>query len=176
MDTLQLQHILLSDQLTRRQYGGVLPADRVPDRIPGRPIGYIVNTDPSTLPGRHWVAFHFPADSKQPAIFWDSYGRGPNSYNASFTDFLNKNSEQWTYNKRTLQGAYSTVCGQYCVYFLLKMARHVPLSNIVAVFSHDKKHNDFMINQFIRHHFHINSHVKDRAFMSQQLARALYTY
>ena len=46
----------------------------------------VANTDPSSKPGTHWVAFYFPSKGK--GEFFDSYGHPPIYYNNSFKNFL----------------------------------------------------------------------------------------
>ncbi len=172
MDTQQLKRVMLSDNALKLRYGGVLPADYLPETVPSRPISYIVNVDPSSKPGSHWTAFDFSADGS--AYFFDSYGNAPEQYDEHFKHFLDNNSCRWMYNRIHLQGPLSSVCGQYCLYFLLKRARNVPLNKIVSVFSANAQNNDQMVNDFIRSHFNVNSRVYDSEFIVKQIARALY--
>ena len=48
------------------------------------PGSYVVNTDPSTAPGGHWVAMFF--NNPRSAEFFDSYGLHPLVY--GLTDFF----------------------------------------------------------------------------------------
>ena len=51
--------------------------------------------------------------------FFDSYGKQPIHYNKHFLDFMNINAVEWQHNKIQLQSAFSTVCGQYGIYFCI---------------------------------------------------------
>ena len=57
MDTLQIERILKNDFCTKKIFKGVYPKNRLP--IVEYPGSYVVNTNPSTAPGEHWVAVFF---------------------------------------------------------------------------------------------------------------------
>ena len=71
MNTLQIKRALERNTFTKKIFGGVFAADEVP-KIITSPCGFVANTDPSTEPGTHWVAFYFP--SREKGEFFDSYG------------------------------------------------------------------------------------------------------
>ena len=50
-----------------------------------------------------------------------------------------ENEVEWEHNKTQLQSAFSTVCGQYCIYFLYHRCRRRSMSSIVNSFENDKK-------------------------------------
>ena len=72
MNTLQIKRALERNAFTKKIFGGVFAADEVPQIIDTFPYGFVANTDPSTEPGTHWVAFYFPSRDK--GEFFDSYG------------------------------------------------------------------------------------------------------
>ena len=57
--------------IQKKIFDGVFPADEVP-KLNTFPCGFVANTDPSTEPETHWVAFYFP--SREKGEFFDSYG------------------------------------------------------------------------------------------------------
>ena len=68
-----LERCLRSDFKTRKIYGGVLPIDRLPlYRLRRKPRVYILNTDDSSGPGKHWVLVYFSAQMR--GVYFDSYG------------------------------------------------------------------------------------------------------
>ena len=69
--------------------------------------------------------------------FFDSYGKHPIHYNKHFLDFMNRNAVEWEHSKIQLQSAFSTVCGQYHIYFLY-CGRKRTMSSIVNSFVNDK--------------------------------------
>ena len=82
--------------------------------------------------------------------FFDSYGKHPIHYNKHFLDFMKRNAVEWEHNKIQLQSAFSTVCRQYCIYFLYHCCRKRTVSSIVNSFVNDKLHNDQMVYDFVR--------------------------
>jgi hypothetical protein len=114
MNTAQITHALEQDPVTSKKFCGVLPSDKLPQTIDRYPCGFVANTDPSSEPGTHWVAFHFPWEEK--GEFLDSYGHARQYYRKSFGDFLK--SRAWDFNRHKLQSAWSDVCGQYCLFYL----------------------------------------------------------
>ena len=64
MNTLQIKRALERDTFTKKIFGGVFAADELPKIMNTFPCGFVANTDPSTEPGTHWVAFYFPSREK----------------------------------------------------------------------------------------------------------------
>ena len=58
-------------------------------------------------------------------------------------------SETWTFNDTVLQAPFSSVCGHYCVYFLLHKSRDFTTSEIVSRFSKNLFENDRSVAQFV---------------------------
>jgi len=71
----------------------------------------IVNADPYTERGSHWLAVHFHPKSSS-AYYFDSYGILP--FVPNILAFIRRNCRTWDHNKRQLQGLSSDVCGKYC--------------------------------------------------------------
>ena len=65
MNTFQITRGLEQDPITSKNFCGVFPSDTLPQSIERYPCGFVVNTDPSSEPGTHWVAFYFPSESKR---------------------------------------------------------------------------------------------------------------
>ena len=151
MNTIQIKTALLSDSTSRKKFCGVFPADHLPETLETFPCGFVANTDPSSEPGRHWVALYFP--SKETAEFFDSYGQPPDLYGKFFEDFLDKHSYEWEFNSHKLQSTWSNVCGQYCIFYLSHRARGYSMKNIIQLFSDDTKINDRKVYQFVRDRF-----------------------
>ena len=93
---------------------GVFPSDLLPSFIPQHDCTVIVNADPHTKGGSHWLAIHFePRTSK--AFYFDSFGQKP--YISNIQDLIRNNSTVQEYNTVRLQGLTTTLCGQYCCLF-----------------------------------------------------------
>ena len=72
-DTIQIERILEKDSYTKKIFKGVYPKDLLPTvEYPG---SYVLNTNPSSSPGEHWVGVHFTDVGS--AEYFDSYGLHP---------------------------------------------------------------------------------------------------
>jgi len=123
------------DQINTPYYG-VYPRDRIP-RLMQTPAGIIVNTDPHSKPGTHWVAIY--VDEYRRGAFFDSYGRPPLR---EFASFMQRNSVVSEYSHRMLQDVSSNVCGEYCVLYLYYRSIGVGMSEFLDLFSSDTVVND----------------------------------
>lgn len=152
MNTSQLTCALNCDIYLKFVDKYVLAADQLPKiSIRQFPCVFIVNTDSSTEPGKHWVAFYF--DEYKNGEFFDSYGNTPQSYNRRFLNFLRQNALSYRYNDKKLQNDYSDVCGQYCVYFLMFRARKYSMQRIVGNLSFE--YNDQYVYDMIKDVFYM---------------------
>ena len=57
-------------------------------------------------------------------------------------NFMNKRCSEWTSNDRIYQRPISTVCGQYCVAFLMFRCRNVSMHAFIRLFTTDLVAND----------------------------------
>jgi hypothetical protein len=122
MNTAQITHLLQANPFTRDVFLGVYPRDRLPRSVDkNRPRAYVCNTAPHQEEGEHWVAIYI--DEHGCGEYFDSYGLPP--LHPSFVNFLNKQSINWTYNDKQLQGLTTSVCGHFCIgysiYFIAAM-------------------------------------------------------
>ena len=86
----------------------------------------IINSDPHTKDGSHWLAFHFEPKSSK-AFYFDSYGHPP--YNPHTQAFIRRNCTVWDYNTIQLQGPTILVYGKYFCLFALFMDRRFAQNN-----------------------------------------------
>ena len=152
MNTQQLQSILSQDQCTGPIFGGVYSSDCLPKKAPWGKRIFIANTDPSSQPGRHWVAFYFGKDGV--CNYFDSYGLPP--LRAEFVSFMERNADSWVNNERRVQNPYSTLCGEYCLFFAAHMCRGLKMSQILKLFDDDKRLNDAMVVDFVHNYFNFS--------------------
>lgn len=104
-----------------RNFGGVFACDRIPRRMtPRRWI--VVNLDPSYMKGSHWVVLG-------KGEYFDPLGLPPK--NRDVLDALRRDRRFWV-NSMPLQSALTTVCGHYCIYYILMRCRNVSPTKIVT--------------------------------------------
>lgn len=153
MNTTQIAHALEQDPIASKKFCGVFPSDLLPESIERYPCGFVANTDPSSQPGKHWVAFYFPSEQK--GEFFDSYGKAPDYYDISFRNYLGQQSYEWDFNRRKLQSVWSDVCGQYCMFYLSYRTRGHSMNKIVNMFDNNTMSNDNKVFSFVNRHFNI---------------------
>mgnify|MGYP001795783191 len=126
MNTTELVNILRTDQHTRVLNPAVKPLNHFLEEPLNRPSMTIVNLDSCDEPGSHWVAVYVPlyGDTE----YFDSYGDKPNGL--FFLKFQELNTKI-VYSNSSFQGI-STVCGQYCLIFLLLRSRNYLLDEIIS--------------------------------------------
>lgn len=105
---------------------------------------WIVNTDTCGGRGLHWVAFHFPP--KGPIEVFNSLGNCPDYYHKRFQNILILNG----YVDSRIQSETSTLCGHYCIYFILQRLKGRSMNDIVPDFNVFNAHaNDRLVSGFI---------------------------
>lgn len=146
MDTITICQYACSDPQIRRTFGGVFASDSLPQRI-GKFNTFIINLDPHTLPGSHWIAIKFNSLDKSVIVF-DSYGLPP--INKNILSFLKRNARIIHYNSQCFQEKFTNTCAHFCLYFLYKSVRFQNLDDLTE---NNKKQNEMFILLFIRQNF-----------------------
>lgn len=124
MDTRQIYNTLRRHPKSRLVFLDCVPADRIP--FSGmHPYTVVVNTDVASRPGHHWVAIYAPSPTT--VEYFDSYGDPPTD---RILDYLQR-FDVIRRNTDVLQSLMSSVCGQYCIYFILKRAAGESFDSIV---------------------------------------------
>ena len=90
----------------------------------------IVNADPHTKGGSHWLAVHFRTKSSYPYYF-DSYSIVP--FVPEIMEFVQRNYTTWDRKRRQMQSLNSDVCGKYCCLFSLYVDRGYTPEKCVAL-------------------------------------------
>ena len=105
----------------------------------------VCNTHDSDRPGEHWVAMY--VDTERRGDYFDSYGQQPQ--HVGFVDFMTEHCSTWSTNERTLQSPLSTVCGQYCVAFLMFRCRDASMNAFTRLFTTDLVANDCRVFDWV---------------------------
>ena len=140
MDTLQILCALRDV----KSFAGVFPSDLLPHSIP-HDCTIIINADPHTKEGSHWLAVRFMPKSSS-AYYFDSYGLPPTLV-PDIYDCIRRNSTVCDYNKRRMQGWTSDVCGQYCCLFALYADRGYNPQHFVGLWGEEKGSADIHIGR-----------------------------
>ena len=148
MDGSTIDRALRNNAVTRRIYRGVASADDTAACL-RRPGFYVYNTDPSWLPGKHWIAQY--NDGTGRILHFDSYGLPPFGEMAAALDASCPSTTAIAYHDRRLQGAEKT-CGHYCLYYALHTAQP-SVYGMDAFDEDDLNGNDLKVTAIVEHVF-----------------------
>lgn len=79
------------------------------------------------------------------SFYFDSFGNSPPKEICNFLDRNSKN--KWLYNKNKYQGDLSTLCGYYCIIFLLKCPN---IFKFYKLFSPCSSNNELKLKKFFK--------------------------
>ena len=136
MNAHEIDHAL--KRVCGKAFDGVFSADMLPEK----PRLLVINTDPASRPGRHWVCMWVKNGYGE---YFDSFGQPPT---ANFERYLNEHCVSWTFNRKQLQSVVSRFCGHYCIYFCVLRSRGVDMSKVVNSFTTDTSLNDVLVHRF----------------------------
>lgn len=131
MNSKEITNALLKDPHARRVFRGVFPRDKLPRSVNvTQPGAYVINTDNSSGPGKHWVCVWFTGLGD--AEYFDSFGLPPTE--PTIKNFLFRQCSRYKFNQRLLQSLTSSACGFYVLYYVMMKSRGVGLTRIQRVF------------------------------------------
>lgn len=154
MNSYELKCVIDCDLEVRGKVIGIFPADRIPKKLPTEPYGLIVNTDPHYLPGKHWIAFYVEHGKVEA---FDSYGNTPSRYSSYIKQFMQRFTRVES-NTKELQSLNTSVCGQYCLFYLMCRCRGYEMTDIVNIFNDNLNMNDQFVYTFIDDRFYCCMH------------------
>jgi len=168
MNKLELRTQLRAHPDTKSIFVDAKSSDTLPARArKRRPCAYISNTAKAHEPGEHWVCFYFNKldAAAEPNEYFDSTGQPPML--ASFRQLL---GESYIFNRRMLQSPLSTVCGQYCMYYIRMRSKGFSPEEIIEQFSsEDLLANDRKVNAAARKHFGTKHDIYDARFLRPRI-------
>ena len=100
----------------------------------------VCNTDPSSEPGDHWVVLHVTGGVGE---YFNSLGRVICHY--EFSQFL---GGEYRYESVQIQGLFTSVCGQYCIFYTSLRARGHSMDDIVHVLYFQRADSDRFVTCF----------------------------
>ena len=152
MNGSEIERALRSDRITGEKFVGVFASDSLP-KDKEYPGAYIVNTDPSSKPGQHWIAFFLPEPGR--IEVFDSFGKDPVTYSTDFAKWIGKDHVQ--NSRKTLQSNSTTVCGNFCLFFILLRCYDVTFKDIASILTSNTALNDKFVHKFINKFFNIKT-------------------
>jgi len=122
-------------------FKGVFALDKISQNCKNG--SFIINTDPSTKPGEHWVAVVI---KKGIGEYFDSFGNPP--YHREILNFLERNcSHNWWYNPLCIQNTFSTTCGHYCILYVGLRCLGYSYNHFVSKFTGNTESNDDLVEK-----------------------------
>lgn len=157
-----IDSILGRDPHTSGIYQGFSTPD-LPIKPKTFPALYILNTDSSKGPGKHWCVAFFP--DKYTCEFFDPLGMSPADYKFHKPIFDVCNSILFNGRQNIVQHHLSSTCGHHCLFYALNRSRGLSASDILSLYSNTNlRRNDFMVYKFVIDNFgfhkaqvHVNS-------------------
>lgn len=144
MNNWEISKVMRHFPSTKNCFMGVFPSDRIPKDIPFYPCCFIANTDPSWMPGTHWVAVF--VENNANIEYFDSYGRRPMS--PQMKEFC---GTSYQHNLYAVQSIFSTLCGYFCIYYLVNRCRGNSFSNIMYNFNlNNAVFNENLVKRFVK--------------------------
>ena len=129
LNTFQLTAALQKNPITKKYFDGVYPRD-ILNSIKKTPRMIIVNTDPSTKGGKHWILLYF--DTWGCAKIFDSLGNDVASYHSSITKFIQRHSTHYMHAVHDrIQPKGNALCGHYCLYYAYSRCEGMSAQKIV---------------------------------------------
>ena len=110
----------------------------------------------------------FYCDNRELECF-DSYGKNPTDY----SDYIAKrvDDEYQVIQIEILQAGDSTVCGHYCMFFILVRVYGFSHQDVLSALTSDSRVNDRFICKFISKFFKLHTVVKDKKFLISRLLK-----
>lgn len=140
MNTYELEEYMLSDPFIRRYYGGVIAADQLP-LIVHKPSIFIVNTDPISLPGEHWIVLFMSTVCEH----FDSAGMKPRD---EFENYLTAKGPTYMYNDKRVQSFDTETCGLFCLFYCYFRCRGYKFKEIMDMFYDNLLLNEMLVKYF----------------------------
>lgn len=169
MNTKQIYNILARDGVTNNHFRGVYPIDLLKPKSELKTRYdnfFICNTQKQSEKGEHWIVIYI--DKLQNiGEYFDSYGMEPLK---TFKEFLNDNTVVWYRSQKILQAPFSSVCGQYCIFYVYHRCLGMSLNDIIYLL--DVNNSDNIVNEFVKYRYTGMQQLEiyDYGFLYEQIA------
>ncbi len=150
LSTQKINFICSNHYHTQTNYRGVYSSNNIPnskDLMKSTPWFIIINIDPSTSPGTHWVTIY--CDNQDSISYFCSAGTKPVDGISQFLD----NFDNIIINSKPIQDKNGTYCGEYCLFYADLRCLEFTDSEISHLFDlKTPKLNDNIIAQYVYSH------------------------
>lgn len=165
MNTNQLTAVLQTDSFCRNYTSYVGAKDECMDLSFDNIEMVIGNTDTSEKSGSHWFALFKP--SADIIEYFNSYGAI--GIDHDIKKRISSTFSKSVYSTQRMQGANTSVCGQYCLLYLLLRARGYLMKEIndMLLTCTNVEFKDHKVNQFINLNF---SEVTQKSFKTHDFS------
>lgn len=117
MNTDQINTILRANRRTSQLFKECLPSDQLPPiHTYALPAAFVVNLDPITKRGSHWIAVYLPSNKE--AVFFDSLGLNPTP---NISNYISQFPKTFV-NKQSYQSPLANTCGPHTICFIYYMS------------------------------------------------------
>ena len=113
----------------------VVAKDALPEVVSTYPSAFVCNTNDGDQPREYWVAMYVDRSVTTSTVRTKAATR-------RVSNFMNERCSQWSPNDKILQSHISTVCGQYCVDFVMFRRRNISMHAFARLFTTDLIVND----------------------------------
>lgn len=150
MNTTELLYCMQTSKILKKVTTTVLPLNELSSFHPTREeeCAIIVNLAPIPHPGIHWVSIHLLNGH---AVYFDPLGNPIQK--KEIKNFVEKNAKTKTINNFVVQGRYSSLCGQFCIFFLEHRCIGMRMRDIVEMFTKSTRKNDAIVQWYFLKRF-----------------------
>ena len=157
MNNFLIEKVLRSNKCVKEIFIGCFPKDIIPtpsvEIAQKSKLAYVINTGNSDTTGQHWVCFLVDRN-KGIIYYFDSLGFAPYFYEYIGNFIKRFNIYNVCHNKHRVQGLNSSVCGQYCILFLIHVCEGGTYDSFLRIFSKTEYViNDTLVCQVISKKF-----------------------
>ena len=142
---------LIASQLKIPNFCGVFGLDELKQIHKQRNGLIIFNTQPTTLPGQHWIAL-----CTEDIFYFDSLNSGFHS-NDSVAKFLIKMNRNLIFNNIKIQSNTSNLCGVHCLVFCHIMSQNNTMSMFQSFMTRISNVNVFKREQLSFLYFNLSN-------------------
>lgn len=150
MNSLDINRILKKNKHTKKNFVSVLPYDYItsikPPERNNLHTSFIVNNQPSTMNGLHWLALYL---SKSQIELFDPLSFPPDIFYSELFNYLKSINKNIIISPFPIQPFNSKTCGVHCINYIflrsLKMT-HFEIFNLY--YSKNQSNNDYIVSNY----------------------------